>query len=169
MAEAEQILTGVLAGRRRALGPGHPQVAESLLNLASVVHRQSSFGRARTLALEALRILEPAFPDGHPLVAIALMTLGRAQLGEGAGGEALASFDRALALRTTIFGGEHLQTAEARVGRGRALAALGRTPEARTAIETALSHLTAANHSGSVTARDAAEALASLAESGTPR
>lgn len=169
LAQAEQILTGVLAGRRRALGPSHPQVAESLLNLASVVHRQSSFGPARTLALEALRILERTFPDGHPLVAIALMTLGRAQLGEGAGGEALASFDRALALRTAIFGGEHLQTAEARVGRGRALAALGRTPEARTAIETALSHLRAANHSGSVTARDAGEALASLAESGTPR
>ena len=164
LAEAEQILTGVLAGRRRALGADHPQVAESLLNLASVIHRQSRFARARTLGLEALPILERAFPDGHPLVAIALMTLGRAQLGEGAGGEALASFDRALALRTAIFGGSHLQTAEARVGRGRALAALGRTVEARTEIETALSDLTAANHGDSVTARDAADALAALPE-----
>ncbi len=161
LADAEQVLSDVLAGRRRALGADHPQVAESLLNLASVVHRQSRFARARALALEALPMLERAFPDGHPSVAIGLMTLGRAQLGEGASDQALASFDRAFALRTAIFGDTHLQTAEARVGRGRALAALGRQAEARTAIETALSHLT--NHSDSVTARDAAEALASLA------
>ena len=169
LTDAEQVLSDVLAGRRRALGPDHPQVAESLLNLASVVHRQSQFGRARALILEALPMLERAHPDGHPLVAIGLVALGRAQLGEGGNDQALASFDRALALRTGMFGAEHLQTAEARVGRGRALAALGRTAEARTAIETARAHLSAANHSDSVTARDAAEALASLDRSGRAR
>lgn len=162
LAEAERVLTEVLEGRRRALGPDSPQAAESLLNLASVLQRQSRFTRARTLVGQALPILERAYPEGHPLVAVGLVALGRAQLGEGRGGEALASFDRAIALRSSIFGAGHLQTAEARVGRGRALAKLGRAAEGRAEIELALAHLKAGNHLGSLTARDATEALAAL-------
>ena len=67
-----------------------------------------------------------------------------------------------MAMRERIYGATHLQTAEARVGRGRALAALGRVAEAREAVETALAHLAAGGHTDSVTAKDAAAALAEI-------
>ena len=55
-----------LAIWEKALGPGHPDVATSLNNLAVLYDAQGAYERALPLYERALAILEKALGPGHP-------------------------------------------------------------------------------------------------------
>lgn len=52
--------------RETVLGPEHPDVAQSLNNLAWLYHAQGSYGDAEPLMKRALTIVEKTLPPDHP-------------------------------------------------------------------------------------------------------
>jgi tetratricopeptide (TPR) repeat protein len=64
--DAEPLLQRALAILEKALGPGHPDVATSLNNLAELYRAQGTYERALPLYERALAIWEKALGPGHP-------------------------------------------------------------------------------------------------------
>ncbi|HWD37927.1 MAG TPA: tetratricopeptide repeat protein, partial [Fimbriimonas sp.] len=64
-----------LAIRRRELPEGHPDIASSLNNLASLYQAQGRLTEAEPLFMEALGIYRHALPEGHPDIALSLNNL----------------------------------------------------------------------------------------------
>ena len=64
-----------LAARERALGPDHPDVAESLTNIAILYNQRLEFAKAQPLYERALRIYEAARGPDHADVAHCLTDL----------------------------------------------------------------------------------------------
>ena len=64
--EAEPLLQRTLAIRERALGPDHPDTAQSLNNLAELYHSQGRLNEAEPLLQRALAIAEQALGPAHP-------------------------------------------------------------------------------------------------------
>jgi serine/threonine-protein kinase len=75
-AESEAGLDAVLTQRRRALPPGHPDVAESLLDLSAARERRGETKDCAPPARDALAILVGALPPEHWRIAQARSTLG---------------------------------------------------------------------------------------------
>ena len=73
--EAEPLLQRALDIREKALGPEHPDVADSLNNLAVLYHDQGKYGEAEPLYQRALAIDEKALRPRAPDVAISLNNL----------------------------------------------------------------------------------------------
>src|SRR5262245_25746741 len=65
-----------LALRAAALGPKHPEVAESAHTLADLLRESGNLAEARPLAERALAIREAALGPRHPLTASSLNNLG---------------------------------------------------------------------------------------------
>ena len=61
-----------MAIRERALGRDHPDVAQSLNNLAGLYNTQGRYAEAEPLFQRSLAIAEKAFGGDHPHVATAL-------------------------------------------------------------------------------------------------
>ena len=80
---------------RHVLGPGHPDLANQLVNLSIVQPPEQS--EATLVRAEA--ILRDAFPDGHPDLAKVLGNLGLRQLDRGAYDEAEATLREAIAMQ----------------------------------------------------------------------
>ena len=59
--------------REKVLGKEHPDVAQSLNNLAALYESQGNYGKAEPLYVRSLAILEKVLGKEHPSVA----TLGR--------------------------------------------------------------------------------------------
>ena len=70
-AAARPLYERALAIREKALRPEHPDVAESLNNLAAVYYEQGQYAKAEPLYQRARTILEKAGPE-HPDVATCL-------------------------------------------------------------------------------------------------
>jgi len=70
--QAETYLLQALAIRERLLGPEHPDVAESLNNLALLYHAQGKYEQAEPLLQRALTIRQKALGPEHPDVALVL-------------------------------------------------------------------------------------------------
>jgi tetratricopeptide (TPR) repeat protein len=66
---AEARLRWTLAIRAKTLGLRHPQVAESLLNLAELYHAQARYAEAEQLHARALEIYEKMPGPDRPLLA----------------------------------------------------------------------------------------------------
>lgn len=64
-----------LASRERTLGPDHPDVAESLTNIAILYNQRLEFAKAQPLYERALRIYEKARGPDHADVAHCLTDL----------------------------------------------------------------------------------------------
>ena len=64
-----------LAARERTLGPDHPDVAESLTNIAILYNQRLEFAKAQPLYERALRIYEKARGPDHADVAHCLTDL----------------------------------------------------------------------------------------------
>lgn len=64
-----------LAAREKALGPNHPDVAESLTNIAILYNQQMNFAKAQPLYERALHIYEQARGPDHADVAHCLTDL----------------------------------------------------------------------------------------------
>jgi hypothetical protein len=61
-----------LAIREKAMGPEHPDVAQSLNNLAGLYQAQGQYAKAEPLHQRALAIREKVFGSEHPNVATCL-------------------------------------------------------------------------------------------------
>jgi class 3 adenylate cyclase/tetratricopeptide (TPR) repeat protein len=110
-AAAEELHTRALRIREKTRGPGHPDVADSLTNLAIAIGEQGRHSEAAPLFQRALAIREKVFGPDHPLVARALTNLATVydKRREFAVSEALNS--RALAIFANALGPGHPHTA----------------------------------------------------------
>ncbi len=71
-AEAEPLHKRSLAIREKALGPDHPDVAQSLNNLGGLYKVQGKYAEAEPLYQRALAIREKALGSEHPELATSL-------------------------------------------------------------------------------------------------
>jgi serine/threonine protein kinase len=97
-AEAEAGFRDVLAHRRRVLPPGHPDIAESLLDLGTLLEQRGDPTAAEPLLREAVGILEAKRPRDYWQTAQAKSVLGGclAALGHGAEAERLLTEAKAV-------------------------------------------------------------------------
>jgi eukaryotic-like serine/threonine-protein kinase len=88
---AEPLLREALTMRRQVLGPRHPDVAITLVELTRVLVEQGRMAEAEALARESLEIRRAALGDQHRETAVSKGSLGmiRLRLGDVAGAEAL--------------------------------------------------------------------------------
>ena len=86
--EAEQLFKRSLAIREKSLGPDHPDVAESLSNLAEVYRAQGKYGVAESLYELSLPILQKTLGPEHPTVATSLNNQAELYQDEGKYSEA---------------------------------------------------------------------------------
>ncbi|MFP6889130.1 MAG: tetratricopeptide repeat protein, partial [Nitrospinota bacterium] len=73
--DAEPLLLRSLTTKEKTLGPGHPQVAMSLNNLAGLYMDQGRHKDAEPLFRRSLAIAEKTLEPGHPHVALGLNNL----------------------------------------------------------------------------------------------
>jgi tetratricopeptide (TPR) repeat protein len=102
-----------LAIREAALGPAHPDTAESLNELAVALTDLGEYPTARPLFERAVSIRGQALGARHPAVASSLNGLALVLLHQGDAAEAQLLLERALAIREAALGPEHEDTAEA--------------------------------------------------------
>jgi tetratricopeptide (TPR) repeat protein len=110
-ANAQQPLERALALREKLLGPEHPDVAQSLNNLAVLYHAQGQYAKAEPLYQRALAIREQALGPAHPDTARSLNDLAALYHDMGAYGQAEPLYQRALAIREQALGPAHPDTA----------------------------------------------------------
>src|SRR5262249_39220387 len=95
--EAEELLKRALVTRERALGANHPDVGQTLNNLALVYRDQGKYEEAEALFKRALMIREQALGTGHPDVAWTLNNMAILYEARGESGSALAYSRKATA------------------------------------------------------------------------
>jgi CHAT domain-containing protein/Tfp pilus assembly protein PilF len=105
--EALPLVERVLGIRERALGPEHPDVAQTLNNLAVLYDERGDYAKAELFYQRALTIREKALGPEHPDVGTNLAKLAALyfRMGDDAKPEPL--FQRALTIREKAFGPEH--------------------------------------------------------------
>ncbi len=64
--EAEPLYRRALEIREKQLGPNHPDVAQSLNNLAELLRAQGNYAEAEPLYRRALEIFEKSLGKDHP-------------------------------------------------------------------------------------------------------
>jgi tetratricopeptide (TPR) repeat protein len=93
--------------REKALGPEHPDVAQSLNNLAALYRAQGRYGEAEPLHRRALGVREKALGPEHPDVALSLDNLAELYQAQGRFGEAEPLYRRALGIFEKALGPDH--------------------------------------------------------------
>ena len=128
----------ILALREQALGPTHPDVAQSLNNLAVLLQATGGYATARPLLERALRINEEALGHSHPLVARGLNNLAALlqDMGDYAGAKPL--YERALRINEQALGPAHPHVATSLSNLAGLLRATGDYAAARPLFERAL-------------------------------
>jgi len=96
-----------LAITEKCLGPDHPDVAQSLANLAALYHSQGNYAEAEPLYRRALAIKEKALGCDHPSVAISLSSLAGLYDSKGKYTEVEPLYKRALAIFEMALGPDH--------------------------------------------------------------
>jgi tetratricopeptide (TPR) repeat protein len=102
--DAEPLYQQALAIREKVPGPGHPDVATSLNNLADLYYKQGKYAEAEPLHQRALAIWEEALGPGHPDVATSLNNLADLYRVQGKYAEAEPLYQRSLAVREKVLG-----------------------------------------------------------------
>ena len=105
-------LRSALAIREQALGPDHPDTAQSLNNLAALYYAQGRYAEAEPLYRRALAIREQALGPDHPDTAQSLNNLAALYYAQGRYAEAEPLYRRALAIREQALGPDHPDTAQ---------------------------------------------------------
>ena len=106
-AAAEPLHKRSLAIREKALGPGHPKVAQSLNNLAELYRVQGRYAAAEPLHKRALAIREKALGRDHPDVAQSLNNLATLYQAQGRYAAAEPLYKRILAIVKKALGPDH--------------------------------------------------------------
>ena len=109
--EAEPPYQRALAIREKVLGPDHPDVAQSLNNLAALYHEQGKHATAEPLYQRALAIREKALGPEHPDVATCLNNLAELYRARGKNAQAEPLYQRALAIHEKVLGPDHPEVA----------------------------------------------------------
>jgi CHAT domain-containing protein len=109
--EAIPFAQSALAIREKVLGKDHPDVAQSLSNLAVLYGKQGKYTQAISLAQRSLAILEKTFGKDHPDVATGLNNLAGLYSDQGKYAEAEMFYQRALAIFEKDPGKNHLYVA----------------------------------------------------------
>jgi tetratricopeptide (TPR) repeat protein len=105
--EAIPLAERALAIREKVLGAEHPQVAQSLTNLAALYDGKGDLANAERMYRRALTIYGKAFGPEHPEVAMSLINLGRVYQIKGDYLKAEEMCQRALPILEKAFGREH--------------------------------------------------------------
>jgi tetratricopeptide (TPR) repeat protein len=96
-----------LAIREKALGRDHPDVAQSLNNLAEPYRNQGRYADAEPLYQRSLAIYEKALGRDHPEVPTSLNNLAALYRRQGRYADAELLYQRALAIREEALGRDH--------------------------------------------------------------
>jgi len=130
--EAEGLFKRVLAIREKALGSRHPDVGQTLHNLAFAYTNQGKYTDAEGLYKRALVIREKALGTSHPDLAQTLNNLALVYRAQGKYSEAEGLFERALAIREKALGASHPDVAQTSAcGRQHASSSRNGTPTSR--------------------------------------
>jgi tetratricopeptide (TPR) repeat protein len=105
--EAIPLAEQVLDLRRIILGENHPDVANSLNNLAFLYYSQGHYSEAEPLYQQALKILQTALGENHPDIATSLNNLAGLYQDQGRYSEAEPLFQQAFKIRQTALGENH--------------------------------------------------------------
>ena len=98
-AEAEALLKRALEIREQALGPYHPNVAQSLNELAAIYQFRGQYAKAEPFYNRALAIWEKVLGPDHPDLARSLNNLAELYLDMGRDNEARRLLERADSIR----------------------------------------------------------------------
>lgn len=128
--KAREHFKSALTIRERILGPDHPQVANTLQDLAMVARYQGHQEEALTYSKRALTILEKNLGPHHSLVSKALTTIGMIHESRGEFEEARNVHERALSITEQAYGPEHNNTAIALTNLANAIGEEGKNDEA---------------------------------------
>ncbi len=136
-AEALPLLQQALEAGRRALPPGHPDVATYLNNLGAAHANLHQDAQAERCFLEALQTRQALLPRDHPQLATSYANLGRIRARQGKLDDALAALTEALRV-ATLKDPHDLLTYDPRMGLADVLLLRGDAPAARTQAQEAL-------------------------------
>jgi tetratricopeptide (TPR) repeat protein len=114
-----------LAISEKMLGPGHPDTATSLNNLAALYDSQGTYIKAEPLYIRALAIREKALGPDHPDTATSLNNLAGLYASQGAYAKAEPLYLRALAIFEKTLGSNHPNTIKIRENLEQCRKALG--------------------------------------------
>lgn len=106
-AEAIPIAQESLALAEKALGPGHPETASQVNNLAELYRSMGDYAKAEPLFQRALKIDEKALGPDHPNVARDLNNLALLYKSKGEYGKVEALYQRALKIQEKALGRDH--------------------------------------------------------------
>jgi tetratricopeptide (TPR) repeat protein len=109
--QARPLFDRALVIRKTVLGPERPDTAQSLNNLAFLLHNQGDLAAARPLYKRALTIREKVLGPEHRDTAVSLNNLARLLQDQGDLAAAQPLFERGLAIREKVLGPEHPNTA----------------------------------------------------------
>jgi CHAT domain-containing protein/Flp pilus assembly protein TadD len=109
---AEPLFQESLALRREQLGDRHPDVAQSLNNLANLYYDQGRYGEAEPLHQESLALHREQLGDRHPHVATSFNNLAELYRDQGRYGEAEPLHQESLAIRREQLGDRHPHVAQ---------------------------------------------------------
>ena len=108
--EKREFAERAVAIKEKVLGPAHPDLATSLINLGVQRALAGDPAAARPLLERALAIREAAFGPDHTLVAGALQSLGGLLMTLHDDAGAMVLLDRAQQIRETVYGAGHADT-----------------------------------------------------------
>jgi hypothetical protein len=104
----------VLNVRRRVLGDDHPDIGQSLNNLAGVLHERGAIGVAERTYRDAIASWRRSLGEEHPTLAYALVGLGRLLVEQERSNECEPLLREGLALREAALDSEHASVMLAR-------------------------------------------------------
>ncbi len=159
--EALPLVQEGLEIRRRAVGEGHEELAESLFHLAGLHSARGDYDQAQELYSQALELRESVLGPDHPSVAAVLHRLFDLHRLRGEPESALPLHERALAIQEKTLGPEHPEVAVSVNGLGELYYDQGEFDRAEPLFRRALEireQALGADH------RDVAESLNNLAD-----
>ncbi len=136
--EAVSLHERALATRRELLGSRHPDVGESLFNLATAHQGEGHVDDARRLFHEARLVFEQTLGPEHALVGAVHNNLGTLEGGQGDHAAALEHFESALRIMNDTDSADSPAAGSTLLNAGMALQALGRPEQARIRMQRAL-------------------------------
>jgi tetratricopeptide (TPR) repeat protein len=135
---ARHAFSRALASDEKAFEPGHPSIARSQSNLATVLQDLGQLEEARDLLRKALVSAEKSFEPGHPSIAIRQSNLATVLRNLGQLEEARDLLRQALASDEKSFEPGHPSIARSQSNLALALKDLGQLEEARDLLRQAL-------------------------------
>lgn len=127
---AEPLYIEALDRARKLFTGNHPDIAQSLNNLAHALHELGHAAEAESLLIEALEIRQKLFDRDHPDIAASLNNLAAVRQSLGRAAEAEPLFIEALEIHQKLFDGDHPDIAASLNNLAAVRESLGRAVEA---------------------------------------